>query len=317
MKLNLPILEQLPGSQNILIAGMGGGFDVFCGLPLYFELQALGYDVHLANFSFSDIVGLYEGEQLTDTLVGVSTEIEGIFDYFPEYFLSEWFYDTHNDDVVIWSFEKTGTRPLTKNYKVLVDHLGIDCIILVDGGVDSLMRGDEPEPGTMFEDSLSLLAVSNLSNVKTKIVACLGLGIEYEIGYAHLFENLAQLSADKTLLGTCSLTQQMPSYQQFRDAILYVFEQQPDYPSVICSSVISAVDGHYGDYHLTKRTHGSPLRISPLMSMYWFFDLKGVAKHNQILPQLRLTYSVDDAWKKFDTARKNIDLRPTPDYPLP
>ncbi len=317
MKLNLPILEQLSGSQNILIAGMGGGFDVFCGLPLYFELQALDYDVHLASFSFSDIIGLYEGEQLTDTLVGVSTEIEGIFDYFPEYFLSEWFYDTHNDDVIIWSFEKAGARPLTKNYKVLVDHLDIDCIILVDGGVDSLMRGDEPEPGTMFEDSLSLLAVSDLSNVKTKIVACLGLGIEYEIGYAHLFENIAQLSADKILLGTCSLTQRMTSYKQFRDAVLYVFEQQPDYPSVICSSVISAVDGHYGDYHLTKRTHGSTLRISPLMSMYWFFELKGVAKHNQILSQLRLTYSVDDAWKKFDTARKNIDLRPTPDYPLP
>ena len=79
MQLNLPILEQVSGSQNILIAGMGGGFDIFCGLPLYFELQGLGYEIHLASFSFSDIVGLYEGEQLSDTLVGVSTEIEGIF----------------------------------------------------------------------------------------------------------------------------------------------------------------------------------------------------------------------------------------------
>lgn len=317
MQLNLPILEHVSGSQNILIAGMGGGYDVFCGLPLYFELQALGYEVHLASFSFSDIVGLYEGEQLSDTLVGVSTDIEGIFDYFPEYFLSGWFYDTQNEDVVIWSFEKMGARPLVKNYKILVEHLDIDCIILVDGGVDSLMRGDEPEPGTMFEDSLSLLAVSDLAHVKTKIVACLGLGVEYEIGYAHLFENIANLSKDNTFIGTCSLTKKMPSYQQFRDAVLYVFEQQPAYPSVICSSVISAVDGHYGDFHLTKRTHGSILRISPLMSMYWFFDLAGVAKRNQILPHLRLTYTVDDAWKKFDTAHKNLDFRPMPEYPLP
>jgi hypothetical protein len=31
MKLNLPILDQLADSQNILISGAGGGFDV---LPL-------------------------------------------------------------------------------------------------------------------------------------------------------------------------------------------------------------------------------------------------------------------------------------------
>lgn len=317
MRLNLPILDLIEGSHNILIAGMGGGYDVFCGLPLYFELEELGYEVHLASFSFSDIVGLYEGEQLTDTLVGVSTEIEGIFDYFPEYFLSEWFYSERNEDVVIWSFEKTGARPLIKNYKILVNYLDIDCIILVDGGVDSLMRGDEPEPGTIFEDALSLLAVSELHQVQSRFIACLGLGVEYEIGYAHLFENIAQLAQHDTLIGTCSLTKQMSSYQLFRNAVMYVFDQQPEYPSVICSSVISAVDGHYGDFHLTKRTHGSHLRISPLMSMYWFFQLNGVAKYNQILPSLRLTYSVDDAWRRFDNKRKEINIRPTPEYPLP
>ena len=317
MKLNLPILDKISGSKNILIAGMGGGFDVFCGLPLYFELEDLGYEVHLASFSFSDISGLYEGEQLTDTLVGVSTEIEGIFDYFPEYFLSEWFYDERNEDVIVWSFEKTGARPLIKNYKKLIEYLDLDCIFLVDGGVDSLMRGDEPEPGTMFEDTLSLLAVSEMTHVRTRILACVGLGIEYEVGYAHLFENIAQLTQDKTFIGTCSLNKQMTSYQKFRDAVLYVFEQQSQYPSVICSSVISAVEGHYGDYHLTKRTQGSTLRISPLMSMYWFFELTGIAKHNQIMSSLRLTYGVDDAWAKFENRRRELNLRPTPAYPLP
>jgi hypothetical protein len=39
MQLNLPILDQLSPCRNLLIAGMGGGFDVFCGLPIYFELQ--------------------------------------------------------------------------------------------------------------------------------------------------------------------------------------------------------------------------------------------------------------------------------------
>ena len=32
MDLNLPTLNQLSNCKNLLIAGMGGGFDVFCGL---------------------------------------------------------------------------------------------------------------------------------------------------------------------------------------------------------------------------------------------------------------------------------------------
>jgi hypothetical protein len=30
----IPFFHELEKAQNILIAGAGGGFDVFCGLPL-------------------------------------------------------------------------------------------------------------------------------------------------------------------------------------------------------------------------------------------------------------------------------------------
>ncbi len=36
-----PFFKALASSRRILIAGMGGGFDVFCGLPLYFALTAV------------------------------------------------------------------------------------------------------------------------------------------------------------------------------------------------------------------------------------------------------------------------------------
>ena len=48
MRLDLPSSFQLPDGASVLIAGMGGGFDVFCGLPIFFELQQRGYTVHLA-----------------------------------------------------------------------------------------------------------------------------------------------------------------------------------------------------------------------------------------------------------------------------
>ena len=54
MQLNLPSWEALEDRQNILIAGAGGGFDVFSGLPIYFTLKDTGKTAHLANLSFSD-----------------------------------------------------------------------------------------------------------------------------------------------------------------------------------------------------------------------------------------------------------------------
>ena len=111
MILNLPIIDQLSECDNILIAGMGGGYDVFCGLSIYFELARLGKSVHLASLSFSDIVGLDDtDETLTDTLVGVTTDIDGVFDYFPELYLAQWF-DYYGEDITIWCFAKTGARP--------------------------------------------------------------------------------------------------------------------------------------------------------------------------------------------------------------
>ena len=35
--MNIPFFEQLASARNVLIAGAGGGFDVFCGLPLAIE----------------------------------------------------------------------------------------------------------------------------------------------------------------------------------------------------------------------------------------------------------------------------------------
>jgi hypothetical protein len=317
VNLNLPIIDQLGGCKTILIAGMGGGFDVFCGLPIFLELERLGFDVHLASLSFSDIGALNEGEELTDTLVGVTTDIEGAFDYFPEFYLGQWFYDERNEDVTIWCFEKTGARPLIKNYAALVDHLGIEAIVLVDGGVDSLMRGDEPEPGTMFEDTLSLMAVNELRNIRVSVTACLGLGVETEIGYPYVFENIAQAMKSDAFRGCCALSKDMEVYQSFEEAVLYTFDQQPEYASVICSSIIAAVRGEYGNYHLTRRTRGSTMRISPLMPLYWFFDTRLLARRNLIAPHLRLTYTVDEAWKAMQNARSAINFRPLPDYPLP
>ena len=41
----------------MLVAGAGGGFDVYTGLPIYGRLRKLGKRVFLANLSFTNLGG--------------------------------------------------------------------------------------------------------------------------------------------------------------------------------------------------------------------------------------------------------------------
>ncbi|GAB4409632.1 MAG: DUF1152 domain-containing protein [Anaerolineae bacterium] len=309
MNLNLPIFDQVAHCQNLLIAGMGGGFDLFCGLPIYFELQKRGQKAHLASFSFSDIVQFKAGIRLTNTLVGVDADYNHISPYFPELYLAQWFERKRNEAVKIWCFQKTGTRPLLKNYRLLVEHLSIDGILLIDGGVDSLVRGDEGQTGTLIEDATSLFVVNELNDIPTRLIACLGFGAEQDMTYAHIFENIAALTKNGGFLGACALTPQMEAYRAYEDAVLYVQNQPVQDPSVINSSIISAVQGNYGNYHLTEKTKGSRLWISPLMPLYWFFDLPTVAAHNLFLPHLRNTETFMEALQSFLSVRKQLRKR--------
>jgi hypothetical protein len=92
----LPLFERLGDSRRILIAGAGGGFDVFAGLPLYFALKAAGREVFLANLSFSDLRG---AEELVTGLYRVDARSDGGA-YFPEKYLSSWF-DTRGETVPV------------------------------------------------------------------------------------------------------------------------------------------------------------------------------------------------------------------------
>ena len=97
LSLNLPVSDLLSTCQNLLIAGMGGGFDIFCGLPIYQTLKQRGQSVHLANLSFSEIGYGKHAIHLTDTLVGVQAQQRSILPYFPELHLTRWFQEKHED----------------------------------------------------------------------------------------------------------------------------------------------------------------------------------------------------------------------------
>jgi hypothetical protein len=316
MDLNLPLLNQLSNCKNILIAGMGGGYDVFCGLPIYFELRKHGIHAHLSNFSFSDIESVDFGIRLTKTLVGITPRAERVFPYFPELHLVNWFQEIRKEAVTIWCFHKTGAAPLTENYRILAEHLSLDGILLVDGGVDSLIRGDEAELGTAIEDLTTLYAVNQLSDIHSRWLACVGFGAEQNLTHAHILENIASLTKAGGFLGSCSLTPQMEVYQAYEEAVMHVQSTEFQDPSVINSSIVSAVRGQYGDYHLTEKTKRGHLWISPLMPLYWFFDFDCVVKQNMLLPEIAGTMLFRDALYKVIAKAQRLSRRAESKIPL-
>ncbi len=284
--MRIPFFKKLEDSKTVLLAGAGGGFDVFAGLPLYFWLKRTGKTVHLAGLSFTEL-GFCEGDRPVPSLLRVTPASSGPPNYFPEVHLSQWLSGRFGETSV-YAIERGGARTVLAAYEWLVNDLHPDTILLVDGGMDSLMRGDEAGLGTPQEDIASLLAADKVAGVDQKLLACIGFGIDtfHGICHAHFLENVASLIKEDGYLGAWSLTQDMEEFRFYEEASAFVLARMRNNPSIVQTSIIAAAIGCFGDHHSTNRTEGSRLFINPLMSIYWGFELQHVARRNLYLEQI-------------------------------
>ncbi|MFT4705081.1 MAG: hypothetical protein ACI81R_002789 [Bradymonadia bacterium] len=93
MNLEIPaVFDRLPPGSTLLLAGCGGGYDIYCGIPLYLALVRRGHTVHLANLTFADnrIPGV---ERLTPSLTKVTHESTPKGEYHPEVHLAVWLHE--------------------------------------------------------------------------------------------------------------------------------------------------------------------------------------------------------------------------------
>lgn len=170
------------GSKSVLISGCGGGYDIFCGLDLFFNLLEQGKHVVLGSYTFTnDHILAKVGVPITKCCYRIDSSLEfdevsymkdfvqvqlppddvlkrmnytkeeymqmNSFDfnrpcYFPEYRLAKSL-NEYNITVPIYCFNGTGIKQLTEAYNEVINVHNIDTIVLVDGGTDSLMTGIE------------------------------------------------------------------------------------------------------------------------------------------------------------------------------
>jgi len=79
-----PLFAALSGARGVLIAGAGGGFDVYAGLPLAIALSDRGVTVHLANLSFTQLELIELGAWAAPNVALARPDTVGPDDYFPD-----------------------------------------------------------------------------------------------------------------------------------------------------------------------------------------------------------------------------------------
>ena len=276
--------------------------------------MAMGKTVVFANFSFSNL-WLCGGERITPTMWRVD-HASNEMPYFPEKWLAEWLH-ANGRIAPVYAFAKSDVRPLSAAYSWIMDHHQIDLIVLIDGGTDSVLFGDEPGLGTVVEDAVSIAAVDKAAGEQA-VLAAIGFGVDHYHGVSHhaFLENTARLTRSGGFLGAFSLQRDTAEAAAFLDLVDYANQRQPAHPSIVCNSIASALRGEFGNFHATNRTSGTDLFINPLMSQYWTFSVSSLARQMVYADALAETDRMEDASRVINLSREGAELRPRRPLPL-
>jgi hypothetical protein len=212
---------------------------------------------------------------------------------------------------VVWAFEKTGVQPLLRAYRQLVRALSVDALVLVDGGIDLILRGDESSLGTPSEDLCSLAAARRLDGVFSAI-ACVGFGAELRDGVCHeqALARIAELTARGGILGAASIAGCEAARGAYVGALQHAFAHQARVrTSHIHTVVHRALAGEFGQV-------APEVWLSPLMPLVWFFDLATVADTHLFLGELERTESIGEVAPIIEACRRSCTIRPRSDIPI-
>ena len=312
--MTIKIAQELSTSKNILLSGAGGGFDVFCAIPLYFYLREQGKNIILTNLSFTHLEDT-SAERVERVGFKVDHMTTGP-SYFPESLLCKWLYSIGIEETIV-AYEKNGAVPVRKVLQHLVNQHDIDTAVLIDGGTDSLMFGNESELGTPIEDMCSIAAFS-LLKIGKKLLYNIGFGVDDFHGVSHYdyLENVSHLIQNNGFLDCYPLHIQSKEGQFYQSAVQYANQFFSQYKSIVNNSVLSAMQGHFGDYHATDRTTNSQLFINPIMSFAWWFELSKVVQKIKYMSAIQHSRNLSDLVKGIYNYRDSTNIKRRISIPL-
>lgn len=320
-----------PSIKNVLLCGCGGGFDFLHGLALMPELERLGKRVVVGSYSFGDPNKIQDAEIIWDFGDGaivkrVTANSIPSNHYGPEVHLCG-FLDAERPrsapHAVYAYYARAFTVPkLTALYRDIVARHSIDAVIVIDGGSDSLMVGDEEGLGDPIEDAVSVATIAALERPSLKILVSIGLGADRfnHVSDAASLRAIAELTAAGGFLGAVGIEPTSPGFDFYKRGIEYVYANQT-FRSALTGFILSAAEGYFGSDEIppTLQTRVKPggFFIWPLMAVIWAFDVEAVARRSLVAQWIRDCPTVRDCHLALYDGRANLGESRRPIENLP
>jgi hypothetical protein len=310
----------LPEHSRVMVAGAGGGFDVICALPVALKLKELGHEVHLANYSFTNLSAVRAADTSVKDLFCIGSQSRlSSGDYFPELELCRWWEKTYDQPQNVWCYSLVGVRPLTRMFQYLETALKLDAIVVLDGGVDGLFIGNEYDLATPSMDAISIIAASTLKHCK-KVYAFTAFGTEgaeSKVRHADALLRISELIAQDGFIGVTALTRNSAIGKLFIEALDFVHKSlPPEKHSVIAGSIVAAMRGNFGYTSFNVKTQTSQVWLSALTLLYWFCELDSVADAKSYIKEVMDTDSVSDVADAIERTRARMGILPKADIPI-
>jgi hypothetical protein len=318
-----------PSIRTVLLCGCGGGFDFVHGLALYPELVRLGKAVVLGSYSFGnpgkiggDAPVVFEEAGAVVKRVTAASVPDPY--YGPEVHACSFLdgrYPGASPHAAYAYYARAFTVPLLRRlYGQLVREHAVDAAVLVDGGSDSLMAGDEEGLGDPIEDAVSVAAVASLGGLRLKVLISVGLGADRynQVSDAASLRAVAELTRAGGFLGALGLEPDGPALCFYRDCLRHVYERQ-GFRSVLAGSIVSAAEGWFGREEvpplLRGRVRPGQAFLWPLMAVLWAFDVEAVARRSLTVGWIRECRTVPECYAVLSAGRQARGVRPVENLP--
>jgi hypothetical protein len=315
--------------RTVLLAGCGGGFDFVHALMLWPGLRRLGKRVLVHSYSFGDperIEGAPAVYTNGDAVVRrAHARCVPAANYGPEVHAAS-FLDLQRPadapHAVLASYARSWTVPaLTAFYQELVQAHAIDAVVLVDGGSDALMRGDEEGLGDPIEDAVSIASVAALTRPKVKLLISAGLGVDRfnHVSDAATLRAVAELTAAGGYLGTLGIEPD-GELATFYRGLLDHLDRRHSFRSVVAGSIAASIGGAFGadavPSGLHSRVEPGDVYLWPLMAMLVGFEVDVVARRSLLAGWVRDQTSVRGCYAAVERGRAGIVTRPVEELPV-
>ena len=320
-----------PLIKTILLCGCGGGFDFIHSSILIPLLKKLKKKLIFASFSFTDenllptnskLYYQFKNKKSNCYIVKADKswndkKIEKI--EVPEvHFIKVLNQNYPEEEHFIYSMNSIyyNTKMLKELYEKIINDNEIDAIITIDGGSDSLMKGNEYSLGSIVEDSVTISAISNIKliRIKQKILGCIGLGCDrfHGVSDAATFRAISELKRSDGFLGGIIIETNHEGYKLYKKIVNETNTKQ-DFHSIIANSVVASIEGsNIVPQAITQRVLSSEMDFWPLMGIFWFFNCEKVKERSEIC---KVIEDADVPVQAINKYRKSIQILPMENLP--